>query len=36
VLDGAPIAPGGEDGLKAQLLADAATQAASSGQPVRI
>ena len=28
VLDGAPVAPSGEDGLKAQLLADAATQAA--------
>jgi myo-inositol 2-dehydrogenase/D-chiro-inositol 1-dehydrogenase len=36
VLDGAPIAPSGEDGLKAQLLADAATQAATSGQPVRV
>jgi myo-inositol 2-dehydrogenase/D-chiro-inositol 1-dehydrogenase len=36
VLDGAPIAPSGEDGLKAQLLADAATQAAASGQPVRV
>ena len=36
VLDGAPIAPNGEDGLKAQLLADAATQAATSGQPVRV
>jgi myo-inositol 2-dehydrogenase/D-chiro-inositol 1-dehydrogenase len=36
VLDGAPVAPSGEDGLKAQLLADAATQAATSGQPVRI
>jgi myo-inositol 2-dehydrogenase / D-chiro-inositol 1-dehydrogenase len=36
VLDGAPIAPSGEDGLKAQLLADAATKAAQSGQPVRV
>jgi len=36
VLDGATIAPSGEDGLKAQLLADAATQAATSGQPVRV
>ena len=34
--DGAPVAPSGEDGLKAQLLADAATQAAASGQPVRV
>ena len=36
VLDGATIAPSGEDGLKAQLLADAATQAAMSGHPVRV
>jgi myo-inositol 2-dehydrogenase/D-chiro-inositol 1-dehydrogenase len=36
ILDGAPIAPSGEDGLKAQLLADAATQAAQSGQPARV
>jgi myo-inositol 2-dehydrogenase/D-chiro-inositol 1-dehydrogenase len=36
VLDGAPISPSGEDGLKAQLLADAATQAAQTGQPVRV
>jgi len=36
VLDDAPIAPSGEDGLKAQLLADAATQAAMSGHPVRV
>jgi myo-inositol 2-dehydrogenase/D-chiro-inositol 1-dehydrogenase len=36
VLDGAAISPSGEDGLKAQLLADAATQAAQTGQPVRI
>lgn len=28
--------PDGEDGLKAQLLADAATTAAQSGQPVRL
>ena len=35
ILEGAPIAPSGEDGLKAQLLADAATQAAQSGQPAR-
>ncbi|GGE94275.1 inositol 2-dehydrogenase [Stappia taiwanensis] len=28
--------PDGEDGLKAQLLADAATAAAQSGQPVRL
>ncbi len=36
VLDGAPISPSGEDGLKAQLLADAATQASQTGQPVRV
>jgi myo-inositol 2-dehydrogenase/D-chiro-inositol 1-dehydrogenase len=36
VLDGALLAPDGEDGLKAQLLADAATQAAKTGQPVRL
>jgi myo-inositol 2-dehydrogenase/D-chiro-inositol 1-dehydrogenase len=34
-LDGAPLAPNGEDGLRAQLLADAATEAAKTGQPVR-
>jgi len=36
VLDGAPISPSGEDGLKAQLLADAATQASQTGQPVSV
>jgi myo-inositol 2-dehydrogenase/D-chiro-inositol 1-dehydrogenase len=36
VLDGAAISPSGEDGLKAQLLADAATKAAQTGQPVRV
>jgi myo-inositol 2-dehydrogenase/D-chiro-inositol 1-dehydrogenase len=36
VLDNAPIAPSGEDGLRAQLLADAATEAAKSGQTVRV
>jgi myo-inositol 2-dehydrogenase/D-chiro-inositol 1-dehydrogenase len=36
VLDGAAISPSGEDGLKAQLLADAATQASQTGQPVRV
>jgi myo-inositol 2-dehydrogenase/D-chiro-inositol 1-dehydrogenase len=36
ILESTPIAPSGEDGLKAQLLADAATQAAQSGQPVRV
>ena len=36
VLDGKPLSPTGEDGLKAQRLADAATQASQSGQPVRL
>ena len=36
VLDGKPIAPSGDDGLKAQILADAATQSAQSGQTVRV
>jgi len=36
VLDGTPPAPSGEDGLRAQLLADAATQAATTGRPVRL
>ncbi len=36
VLDGKPIAPTGEDGLRAQRLADAATQAGKTGQPVKL
>ena len=36
VLDGSPPAPNGEDGLCAQLLADAATEAAKTGRPVRL
>jgi myo-inositol 2-dehydrogenase/D-chiro-inositol 1-dehydrogenase len=36
VLDGSPLAPSGEDGLRAQLLADAATEAARTGRPVRL
>jgi myo-inositol 2-dehydrogenase / D-chiro-inositol 1-dehydrogenase len=36
VLDGAPISPSGEDGLRAQVLADAATEAARSGKTVRV
>ena len=36
VLDGKPIAPSGDDGLKAQILADAATQSAQSGQTVKV
>ncbi len=36
VLDGKPISPSGEDGLRAQRLADAATEAAKSGQPVTL
>ncbi len=33
---GKPPSPSGEDGLKAQLLADAATQSVRSGAPVRL
>ena len=36
VLDGKPAAPTGEDGLKALLLADAATESARTGRPVTI
>ena len=36
VLDGAPLSPTGGDGLAAQRLADAATQAVRTGQPVRL
>jgi len=36
VLDGVPLSPNGEDGLRAQILADAATQAAKTGHPVRV
>jgi myo-inositol 2-dehydrogenase / D-chiro-inositol 1-dehydrogenase len=36
VLDGAPASPSGEDGLRAQILADAATEAARAGRPVRV
>jgi myo-inositol 2-dehydrogenase / D-chiro-inositol 1-dehydrogenase len=36
VLDGAPVSPSGEDGLKAQILADAATEAARTGKAVRV
>jgi myo-inositol 2-dehydrogenase / D-chiro-inositol 1-dehydrogenase len=36
VLDGAPLSPSGEDGLRAQMLADAATEAARSGQALRL
>jgi myo-inositol 2-dehydrogenase / D-chiro-inositol 1-dehydrogenase len=32
----APASPSGEDGLRAQILADAATEAARSGKPVRV
>jgi myo-inositol 2-dehydrogenase/D-chiro-inositol 1-dehydrogenase len=34
--EGKPPAPSGEDGLRAQRLADAATEAAASGKPVRV
>ncbi|CAN5329826.1 inositol 2-dehydrogenase [soil metagenome] len=36
VLDGKPISPTGDDGLKAQRLADAATESAKSGKPVMV
>ncbi|WP_197094598.1 inositol 2-dehydrogenase [Microvirga massiliensis] len=36
VLDRKPLAPSGEDGLRAQALADAATRSAQSGEAVRI
>jgi myo-inositol 2-dehydrogenase/D-chiro-inositol 1-dehydrogenase len=36
VIDGTPLAPSGADGLKAQVLADAATEAARTGRPVRV
>src|SRR5207253_1551526 len=36
VLDGAPLEPSGTDGLRAQMLADAATESARTGRPVRL
>lgn len=36
VLEGAALTPNGEDGLRAQILADAATEAAQTGRPVRL
>ncbi len=36
VLEGIPLSPSGEDGLKAQILADAATEAARDGRLVRL
>ncbi len=36
ILDGKALSPSGEDGLKALMLAEAATNAAKSGQPVRL
>lgn len=36
VKNGVPPSPGGEDGLAAQRLADAATQSWKTGQPVRL
>jgi hypothetical protein len=35
-MDNASMAPTGEDGLRAQVLADAATQASQSGQTVKV
>jgi myo-inositol 2-dehydrogenase / D-chiro-inositol 1-dehydrogenase len=36
VLDDEAVAPSGEDGLKAQILADAATESSRTGQAVRL
>jgi myo-inositol 2-dehydrogenase/D-chiro-inositol 1-dehydrogenase len=36
VLEGKPLAPTGEDGLKALLLADAAEESAKSGKSVKV
>jgi len=36
VLDGTPAGPGGEDGLRALILANAATESARSGKPVSL
>jgi myo-inositol 2-dehydrogenase / D-chiro-inositol 1-dehydrogenase len=36
VLDNAPVSPSGEDGLKAQILADAAAEAARTGKTVQL
>jgi myo-inositol 2-dehydrogenase/D-chiro-inositol 1-dehydrogenase len=36
VLDGEPLSPTGEDGLRAQELADSATESARSGETVRL
>jgi myo-inositol 2-dehydrogenase/D-chiro-inositol 1-dehydrogenase len=36
VVDGKPISPSGNDGLRAQLLADAATESSRTGKPVKV
>ncbi len=36
VVDGKPISPDGHDGLRAQMLADAATQSRETGKPVKV
>lgn len=36
ILGGKPLSPNGEDGLKAQVLADAATRSAQTGESVRV
>ena len=36
VITGKAPSPTGEDGLKAQILADAATESAKTGKPVRV
>ncbi len=36
LVDGKPISPDGSDGLKSLILADAATESAQTGKPVRV
>lgn len=36
LVDGTPITPDGSDGLKSLILADAATESAKTGKPVRV
>ena len=36
MITGKAPSPTGEDGLKAQILADAATESAKTGKPVRV
>ena len=36
VIDGKPVSPSGHDGLRAQMLADAATESSQTGQTVKV